>query len=71
MSEELGKLMLAGARLIDAAAAALESYTKLQEKKAEYFANAASQTPQDPDKPFEEFKPGYFESRFKGSIGDR
>lgn len=61
-------LLKAGARLIDAAAAALESYTKLQEKKAEYLANASSATPSDLDKPFDEFTPGYFERTHAGKI---
>ena len=65
MADGMDKLLTAGARLIDAAAVALESYTRLQEKKAEYFANAANQAPQEPDKPFEEFTPGYFERTIK------
>lgn len=62
-------LITAGARLINAAAAALETYTRLEEKKAEYLANAASQAPQEADKPFEEFTPGYFERKFGKNAG--
>jgi hypothetical protein len=64
----MDEVLKAVARLVNAGATALESYTKLQEKKAEYFANASSATPSDPDKPFEEFTPGYFERTHAGKI---
>lgn len=64
MSESQDQLYAALARLVNAGADALQSYTKLQEKRAEYFANAASQTPAPQDAAFEQFQPGYFEKAY-------
>jgi hypothetical protein len=64
MSESQDQLFAALARLINAGATAIESYSKLQEKKFEYVSN---QKPDEPEKPFEQYEPGYFEAQFKKS----
>ena len=61
--ESKDKLFEALARLINAGADALQSYTKLQEKKAEYFDNAAQQFKEPEERPFEQYEPGYFEKK--------
>jgi hypothetical protein len=70
----LDQLALAGARLINAAADALVSYTRLQEKREKYLdqANAEANPAKDnPDPAFEQFQPGYFERAYgpKGAPG--
>lgn len=62
MNEGQDQLFAALARLVNAAAQALESYSKLQERRFEY---ATSQKPAETEKPFEEYQPGYFENRFR------
>jgi hypothetical protein len=64
VSEGTELLLKALAGLVNAGAKALESYTQLQEKRAEYFDNAAKQSQPVPDKPFEQFEPGYFERTY-------
>jgi hypothetical protein len=65
MTDGTEQALAALARLIDAGAKALESYVKLQEKRQEYFENAAKQLPTEkPEPPFEQFEPGYFERKF-------
>lgn len=64
--EAKDELLSALAGLINAGSEALRSYTKLQEKKAEYFENAAQQFKEPDDKPFEQYEPGYFEKKRQG-----
>ena len=65
MVDPKDELFAALARLVNAGADALVSYTKLQEKRAEIIDNAAKQEIQSPqDAAFEQFQPGYFEKAY-------
>jgi hypothetical protein len=65
------QLFIALARLVNAGAAALDSYTKMKEKQAEYFANANSQAQVPTEAAFEEYQPGFFEKRYREASGPR
>ena len=67
MSEPQDQCWAALARLVNAAADALVSYTRLQEKREKYLdqANAeANPAKGNPDPAFEQFQPGYFERAY-------
>ena len=74
MSEPQDQCWTALARLVNAAADALVSYTHLQEQKAEFFANVAKENKfvEKTENAFEQFQPGYFERAYgpKGTAGE-
>lgn len=74
MSEPQDQCWTALARLVNAAADALVSYTRLQEKREKYLDQAtteANPAKGNPDPAFEQFQPGYFERAYgpKGAAG--